>query len=56
MNQSILQALAQYNSYANNFMHSAQHGGELSILLSALGYPLPIDDIIVRFTEERGQP
>ncbi len=38
------------------FLHSAQHRGELSILLSALGQPLPIDEIIVRFAEENGQP
>lgn len=37
------------------FMHSAQHRGELSILLSELGYPLPVDDIIVRFADESGQ-
>ncbi len=37
------------------FMHSAQHRGELSILLSELGQPLPIDDIIVRFADESGQ-
>ncbi|MFN8455860.1 MAG: hypothetical protein U0401_14540 [Anaerolineae bacterium] len=36
-------------------LHSAQHRGELSILLSELGHPLLIDDIIVRFTEESGQ-
>lgn len=38
------------------FLHSAQHRGELSILLSALGHPLPIDEIIIRFAEESGQP
>lgn len=37
------------------FLHSAQHRGELSILLSELGHPLPIDDIIVRFSDESGQ-
>ncbi len=38
------------------YFHSAQHRGELSILLSELGRPLPIHDIIVRLTEESGQP
>lgn len=38
------------------FGHSAQHRGELSIVLSELGHPLPIDDIIVRFAQESGQP
>ncbi len=37
-------------------MHSTQHRGELSILLSELGHPLPIDDLIVSLTEESGQP
>jgi uncharacterized damage-inducible protein DinB len=37
------------------FMHSAQHRGELSILLSSIGYPLPIADIIAQFIEESGQ-
>ena len=37
------------------FMHSAQHRGELSILLSSVGYPLPVADIIVKFVEESGQ-
>jgi uncharacterized damage-inducible protein DinB len=38
------------------FMHSAQHRGELSILLSELGHPLPISDIIVQFAGQSGQP
>lgn len=38
------------------FLHSAQHRGELSILLSGLGHPLPIDDVIVHFARESGQP
>ena len=38
------------------FLHSAQHRGELSIVLSELGHPLPIDDIIARFAKESGQP
>lgn len=37
-------------------MHSAQHRGELSILLSSLGHPVPISDIIVRFAQESDQP
>lgn len=37
------------------FSHSAAHRGELSILLSELGYPLPLQDMIVRFAEESGQ-
>lgn len=37
------------------FSHSAAHRGELSILLSEMGYPLPVQDMIVRFAEESGQ-
>jgi uncharacterized damage-inducible protein DinB len=37
------------------FNHSAAHRGELSILLSELGYPLHTQDMIVRFAEESGQ-
>jgi len=36
-------------------VHSTHHRGELSILLSLLGYPLPTLDIIVKFAEESGQ-
>ena len=38
------------------FMHSTHHRGELSILLTALGHPLPTLDIIVQFAEQSGQP
>lgn len=37
------------------FSHSAAHRGELSILLSEMGYPLPLKDMIIRFAEESGQ-
>jgi uncharacterized damage-inducible protein DinB len=37
------------------FSHSAAHRGELSILLSEMGHPLPVKDMIVRFAEESGQ-
>ena len=39
----------------HTFMHSARHRGELSIILSQLGHPLPIQDLIVQFTEQSGQ-
>jgi len=39
----------------HTFMHSARHRGELSIILSQLGHPLPIQDLIVQFTEASGQ-
>jgi uncharacterized damage-inducible protein DinB len=37
------------------FMHTARHRGELSIILSHLGQPLPIPDIIVQFADASGQ-
>lgn len=38
------------------FMHSAHHRGELSVVLTELGYPLPTLDIIIHFAEQSGQP
>lgn len=37
------------------FMHSAQHRGELSVLLSFKGQSLAIPDIITQFAQESGQ-
>lgn len=37
------------------FSHSHHHRGELSILLSDLGYPLPDLDLIISFIKESGQ-
>ncbi|HEY9086952.1 MAG TPA: DinB family protein [Anaerolineaceae bacterium] len=37
-------------------VHSIHHRGELSILMTELGQPLPTPDIIVQFAEEGGQP
>jgi uncharacterized damage-inducible protein DinB len=39
----------------HTFMHTARHRGELSIILSQLGYPLPIPDLIVQFVDQSGQ-
>ena len=36
-------------------LHSAHHRGELSVVLTGLGQPLPDLDIIIRFTEQSGQ-
>ena len=38
------------------FHHMTQHRGELSILLTELGHPLPNLDIIVYFAQQSGQP
>jgi len=37
------------------FVHSTHHRGELSIVLSQLGHPLPTLDIILPFVEWSGQ-
>ncbi|MBN1286346.1 MAG: DinB family protein [Anaerolineae bacterium] len=37
------------------FLHSTHHRGELSIVLTGLGYPLPTLDIILHFIEQSGQ-
>jgi uncharacterized damage-inducible protein DinB len=37
------------------FVHSTHHRGELSIVLSQLGHPLPALDIIIPFVEWSGQ-
>lgn len=37
------------------FVHSTHHRGELSIVLSGLGYPLPTLDIIIPFVTQSGQ-
>lgn len=37
------------------FMHSAHHRGELSVVLTELGHPLPTLDIILHFVEQSGQ-
>ena len=36
-------------------MHSTHHRGELSIVLTQLGYPLPTLDILIHFIEQSGQ-
>jgi uncharacterized damage-inducible protein DinB len=38
------------------FVHSTHHRGELSIVMTALGQPLPTLDIIIPFAENSGQP
>jgi len=36
-------------------LHSTHHRGELSIVLTQLGYPLPTLDILIHFIEQSGQ-
>jgi uncharacterized damage-inducible protein DinB len=40
---------------AQAFVHSTHHRGELSIVLSHLGHPLPTLDIIIPFVTWSGQ-
>jgi uncharacterized damage-inducible protein DinB len=42
--------------FAGSFAHSAQHRGELSIVLTKLGHPLPDIDMLVYLIEQTGQP
>jgi uncharacterized damage-inducible protein DinB len=37
-------------------LHSTHHRGELSILLTELGHPLPTLDAVIQFAEQSGQP
>ena len=41
---------------AQALIHSTHHRGELSIILTEIGQPLPVLDIIIPFAEESGQP
>jgi len=47
--------LARWQFLVQSLMHTAHHRGELSIVLTGLGYPLPTLDIIIEFVQERGQ-
>jgi uncharacterized damage-inducible protein DinB len=47
--------LAVWQMLAQAFVHSTHHRGELSIVLSGLGYPLPTLDIIIPFVTQSGQ-
>jgi uncharacterized damage-inducible protein DinB len=47
--------LARWQFIAQSLMHSAHHRGELSIVMTALGQPLPTLDPIIQFVKESGQ-
>ena len=47
--------LPRWQLLAQSLMHSAQHRGELSIVMTALGHPLPTLDPIIQFINESGQ-
>jgi uncharacterized damage-inducible protein DinB len=47
--------LARWQLLTQAFLHSAHHRGELSIVMTGLGHPLPTLDIILPFIEQNGQ-
>ncbi|HEY1014032.1 MAG TPA: DinB family protein [Herpetosiphonaceae bacterium] len=46
--------LSRWQFLLQSLMHSAQHRGELSALLTERGRPLPLEDYIIHAVEERG--
>ncbi len=47
--------LSKWQALIQAFVHSTHHRGELSIILTQLGYPLPSLDILAHFIEQSGQ-
>ena len=47
--------LARWQLLMQSLIHSAHHRGELSIVMTSLGHPLPTLDIIIPFVNESGQ-
>jgi len=47
--------LSKWQALVQGFVHSTHHRGELSIVLTELGYPLPTLDIIIQFVEQSRQ-
>jgi uncharacterized damage-inducible protein DinB len=47
--------LARWQMLAQSLIHSTHHRGELSIVMTGLGYPLPTLDVILQFIRESGQ-
>lgn len=47
--------LARWQMLAQALVHSTHHRGELSIVMTGLGYPLPTLDPILLFIRESGQ-
>jgi uncharacterized damage-inducible protein DinB len=47
--------LARWQLLTQSLVHSAHHRGELSIVMSGLGHPLPTLDPIIPFINESGQ-
>lgn len=47
--------LARWQLLTQSLLHSAHHRGELSIVMTGLGHPLPTLDAIITFIHESGQ-
>lgn len=47
--------LTRWQLLTQSLLHSAHHRGELSIVMTGLGYPLPTLDPIISFINESGQ-
>lgn len=47
--------LARWQLLTQSLLHSTHHRGELSIVLTGLGFPLPTLDPIIEFVHESGQ-
>jgi uncharacterized damage-inducible protein DinB len=47
--------LARWQLLTQSLLHSAHHRGELSIVMTGLGHPLPTLDPIIEFIQESGQ-
>jgi uncharacterized damage-inducible protein DinB len=47
--------LPRWQYLVQSLLHSAHHRGELSIVLTGLGYPLPTLDILIPFIKSSGQ-
>jgi len=46
----------KWQALVQGFVHSTHHRGELSIVLTELGCPLPTLDILLQFIKQSGQP
>lgn len=47
--------LARWQLLTQSLLHTAHHRGELSIVMTGLGHPLPTLDPIIEFINESGQ-
>jgi len=47
--------LARWQLLTQSLVHSAHHRGELSIVMSGLGHPLPTLDPVIHFINDSGQ-